>query len=122
MASQLESLGVRNLAELEAMPPQARKELEAKMSSSGQSWDWNWLDGWKSKAGIGLAGVGLAGIGAASTRAGSTDSSDAVRSAVADLNLPIADGPSVDWNNLDGIDPRVAEQLPPTRHPQHRAT
>ena len=75
MASQLESLGVRNLAELEAMPPNARKELEAKMVQQWQSWDWNWLDGWKSKAGIGLAGVGLAGIGAASTRAESTDSS-----------------------------------------------
>ncbi len=88
MASQLEGLGVRNLADLESMPESARNEVEATMSASGQPWDWKWVDDWKSKAGIGLAGANAAGI-----------------------KLPEVDGPTVDWNKIDGIDPRVATRL-----------
>ena len=48
LAEKLDDMGIRNINQLEAMSYEQRKVFEAELDSSGLSWNWNRLRGWKA--------------------------------------------------------------------------
>ena len=90
LALELDSLGVKNVEQLQELTPEQREIFTAKLASKGQSWDWSWLANWKTAAGA--AGLGAAG-------------------AVATSLFDKKDSPQFDWSVVKGLDPKAGKVL-----------
>jgi len=103
VAAELNSLGIKNVEQLEALSSGDRVKLETRLRSKGLSWNWGWLSGWKT----GLAGSGSPSISYSTTGASYSTSVNPQLG----FALPNVSGPSVDWSKVQGVDPKVGAEL-----------
>ena len=59
MAAELKTLGVKNVEQLESLPEEQKRALEARLKSRGINWNWSFLPAWKTSIAASAAAIGL---------------------------------------------------------------